>query len=399
MSFRTAAILIIAAAGLSSCGTEIIIEPLSSGTGSLRTVVFNVCEEQGAYPTLWTGDGAAVELTLNYTGAAAVPVVPSEDSRTAAFTAKIDASGTQAPYSFYVLSPASAVRALSPSRKAWSVRIAPVQTPREGCADEAAQIMAAATRPYDEVPESVEIRFKHFTAYGRMSFKNLELDGAAVSRVELTAAAPFVGDWYCECAENHQLIDNGASSTLTLLTSRTSDICFACAPVDMSGKLLKFTVFTDKGSLYKEVLLPEGSSFSAGSIAVFDVDMSGVSLSGGSASISEDPLTENCGYGCYLNTNTRVYAPGTDQYSRSCSADGVQTFTILDPATREQLEISGYKKSLVKGDNVVVNVKWRKGRNHIIANGNYSLRVVKEEGSKVWLGNGSGQGFIIKKLF
>ena len=29
--------------------------------------------------------------------------------------------------------------------------------------------------------------------------------------------------------------------------------------------------------------------------------------------------------------------------------------------------------------------------------GSYALRVVREDGPKVWLGDGSGQGFIIKK--
>ena len=72
------------------------------------------------------------------------------------------------------------------------------------------------------------------------------------------------------------------------------------------------------------------------------------------------------------------------------------TFTILHPADNEQLEITGYTKTLVKGDELTVRVKHRRGVT-VLKSGSYEMQVVGEDGSKVWLGDGTGEGFIIKK--
>lgn len=562
---NSAVILLTVTAFISSCRTELQAGPECAKQNDLHTVVFHACEIQtktafgpgqdGIYPTLWTRNDSIVKLSLNYDEAVRAVVLPADDFRTATFVADISSSGLQAPYTFYAVSPGSAARALSPSRKAWNISIPAVQTPLDGSADEAAQILAAFSQPTDEIPSDVDLHFSHLTAYGRMSFTNLKLDGAKVERVEITATTPLVGDWYWDCTEDHPLTDNGASSTITLITSSTTDIWFACAPVDMSGQIAVITVYTDKGALVKEVEFPQGRKFNPGRIAVFSVNMSGIepavpasndfklvtstselqagdeilildaseeyaigteqktnnraaaaiSVSGhtvsevpsdvqiltleagnssgtwymstgngylanangtknklltvttknnnslwtisidssgaatvtaqegernllrfndsqssnllfacyasgqkgiviyrkgaaGSAGpVQEDPITDFSEYGCYLGSNSRSYVPGADQFCRSYSSAGVQTFTILDPAQKEQLEISGYRRSLVKGDEVSITVQWRKGLTGIVSGSTYKVRVVKEEGPKVWLGNGSGQGFIIKK--
>ncbi|MBO4565754.1 MAG: hypothetical protein J5695_00860 [Bacteroidales bacterium] len=565
-SILATAALLVAAAMLSSCRTERGGEPESVMRKDIRTVVFNACEvqtrtafgpgEDGTYPTLWTANDAAVKIALNYTEAAQAGVEPSDNFRTATIVADIDASGKQAPYTFYAVSPASAARALSPSREAWNISIPAVQTPLEGSVDEAAQILAAASQPSDEVPASVDLHFNHLTAYGRMSFKNLSLGDAVVEKVELTSTTPFVGDWYWDCNEEHTLSDNGASSTLTLNTSRTTDIWFACAPVDMSGEIMEIVVFTDQGALVKDVEFPSGRKFNSGRIAVFTVDMEGVGFSGAgsdkfelitsesvledgdqilildageeyaisttqksnnrsaaaidvnnhavasvpddvqiitlkaagtggtwymmpdedsyfanangsknklvtnpsvtdnavwtisvassgvatikagageraylrfndmddsnllfacyasgqkdvviyrkggagaSGPIADDPLCAYSEYGIYRKTQTRTYVAGQDQFCRRYSSAGEQTFTILNPATNEQLEISGYRRALVKGDAVTIQVNWRKGVTNIVSGDPYSMKVVKEEGPRVWLGDGNGNGFIIKK--
>ena len=564
-TLRNTALMLLAAAALAGCRDERTRESLEIHI--LQPVTFNICEMQtktgfgpgqdGVYPTLWTSNDAAVKLAINYTEAIEAAVKPSEDYRTASFTADVDASQTKAPYTFYAVSPASAAKALSPSRKAWNITIPAVQTPLEGSVDESAMLLASASQPSDAVPQSVDIHFNHLTAYGRMSLTNLKLNGATVNSIEITTTTPIVGDWYWDCTEDHGLTDNGASSTLTLNTSSTSDIWFACAPVDMSGEIAVFTVYTDQGTLVKEVLFPEDRKFKAGHIAVFSVDMSdaqapatdpdgfylvtdasvlkegdeviiankegtyglgakntggktpyrqGVSITvadgkitdtgkttvltlyagetdgtwalkasdgylcttstnnslstalaisdasswsvtvtgdgdatleaqsgdcyimrfnynkgtnirfsaygpnsslqdpvaiyrkGGAASgpVTDDPLTEYSQLGFYQGAESRIYVPGTDQYSRRYS-DGVQTFAILDPATNEQLEITGYKRSLVKGDQVNVTVNWKKGKDTVMSGKTYNLSVVREDGPMVWLGNGSGNGFIIKK--
>lgn len=557
--------------GASACSKGVEAEWTADNQtdSSVRTVRFRAGEvstrttfgekENGVFPTLWTGNDTAVKLALNFTEAAVAEVIPDEGYRTASFEAEIDAQGKDAPYTFYAVSPASAAKALSPSREAWNVTIPSVQTPLEGSVDEAAQILAAASESSETIPTEVNIHFNHLTAYGRFSFKNLVLGDATIRSIEMTATTPFVGDWYWNCNEGHVLSDNGASSTLTLQTSRTEDIWFACAPVDMSGQIMVFTVFTDQGALVKEIEFPENRRFTSGRIATFTVDMDGIELAvpgedvftlvtsasdlqigdeviiantagtyglgpkntggntpyrqavpitvengvitdagnttpltlaagsssgtwalapsdggyltttstknslstsddisatsswtisitgsgdativaksgnypylrfnynsgnysrfsgygssssikdpvaiyrkasgGASGPVEDDPLTAQTQYGCYMNSSARMYTPGADQMIRSYSS-GVQTFTLVGPATLDQMEISGYRRSLVKGDEVTLTVSWRIGFTQYISGRQFTMTVVKEEGPKVWIGDGSGNGFIIKK--
>lgn len=513
-------------------------------------------KEEGVFPTCWSEDDR-VKLALNYTEAAEAEVIPEQEGRYASFDAEINPAVTQAPYTFYAVSPADAAKALSPSRKAWNVTILSEQTPIEGSPDEGAMLLVAASAESPSVPNGVELHFSHLTAYGRLSFKNLTLDEATVSSIELTTLdTPFVGDWYWN-TEDGSLVDNGASSTLTLNTSETENIWFACAPVDMSGKTLRVTVFTDHGSLTREITFPENRRFQPGRIAVFSVDMAGVAIEGGTSDqfelvkdesvlqagdeviianqegtyglgaqntggktpyrqavaiqvsdgvitdagqaevltlaagidldtwaflasdgyltttstknslstekvisatsswevsitssgdatvmaqsgsynymrfnynsgnyprfsgygsnssikdpvaiyrkggagagpVERDPLTHYHEYGCYLLEKQRIYVAGQDQIFREYNGTAL-TWSLLDPATNEQLEISGYDKTMVKGDDVEVTLTWRKGRTQIVSGQTHKLKVVKEEGPMVWLGNGSGSGVIIKK--
>ena len=119
---------------------------------------------------------------------------------------------------------------------------------------------------------------------------------------------------------------------------------------------------------------------------------------GGASSgpVVADPLTRYDEYGCYMTEKQRTYVPGQDQICREYDGS-VLTWTLMNPATNEQLEISGYNKSLVKGDEVSISLTWRKGKTQIENTQALKLQVVKEEGPKVWLGDGSGNGVIIKK--
>jgi len=233
--------------------------------------------ENGTRPTLWTANDTEVKLSLNYGGAIAAGITPSKDHRTATFDATFDFTGIDGPYTFYSVSPASAAYALSPSREAWKVSIPCVQTPSATSADEQGIILAAASIPYPEAAavNEVDLYFNHLTAYGRMSLANLDLpENAAVSAVELTATTPIVGDWYWHTSGT-SITDYGASSTLTINTSLTSDIWFACAPVSVDGEMMTVSVYTTAGSFEQIVEFPAGASFEAGRAAVFTVDMDG----------------------------------------------------------------------------------------------------------------------------
>ena len=549
--FQIAVTALMALAALSGCrNAEQEVPEASSvktvrfhaGAAPTRTAFAEAVD--GVYQTLWTENDSDILLSLNYGKAEASAVTPSADGTTASFEASFDASATSAPYTFYAVSPASAARAISPSRSAWSVYIAAFQHPSALSVDEDAQLLVAKSAASATLPGEVDLHFSHLTAYGRIALKNLELGDATVSKVDLIFSTPVVGEWYW--GEDGTLTANGDSHTITLDTDASGDLWFACAPVDVSGQTLKLVVFTDQGNLTREITFPEGRKFNSGKVARFSVDMAGIEIQGGDtfvlvtdaselqvgdevlvvskdgtyalgaqqssyrkevsvnatggviadpgeatvltlelgsaigtwsfrtgnaylastssgnnltevasknanaswkvtvsssatliqaqaggskllkhnpsahrfscyknsstnvenvvlyrkgsvpASVEDDPLTAYDAYGSYLTGVERTYEPGVDQLLRSYP-DGKLEFAILRAADKEQLVVSGFDPSLAKGDAVTVTVAWRKGLNFLLKEKSFDLKVVKEDGPKVWLGDGYGQGLILKK--
>ena len=549
--FHIAVTALMALAALSGCrNAEQEVPEASSvktvrfhaGAAPTRTAFAEAVD--GVYQTLWTENDSDILLSLNYGKAEASAVTPSADGTTASFEASFDASATSAPYTFYAVSPASAARAISPSRSAWSVYIAAFQHPSALSVDEDAQLLVAKSAASATLPGEVDLHFSHLTAYGRITLKNLELGDATVSKVDLIFSTPVVGEWYW--GEDGTLTANGDSHTITLDTDASGDLWFACAPVDVSGQTLKLVVFTDQGNLTREITFPEGRKFNSGKVARFSVDMAGIEIQGGDTfvlvtdaselqvgdevlvvskdgtyalgaqqssyrkevsvnatggviadpgeatvltlelgsaigtwsfrtgnaylastssgnnltevasknanaswkvtvsssatqiqaqaggskllkhnpsyhrfscyknsstnvenvvlyrkgsvptSVEDDPLTAYDAYGSYLTGVERTYEPGVDQLLRSYP-DGKLEFAILRAADKEQLVVSGFDPSLAKGDAVTVTVAWRKGLNFLLKEKSFDLKVVKEDGPKVWLGDGSGQGLILKK--
>ncbi len=540
-------------AGCRNVGQE-LPEPASvktvqfhAGTADTRTSFTEAVD--GVYQTLWTENDSEVLLSLNYGKAEASAVTASADGKTASFAASFDATEAKSPYTFYAVSPASAARAISPSRSAWSVYIAAEQTPSALSVDESAQLLVAKSAASATLPDDVNLHFSHLTAYGRIALKNLVLGDAVIRKAELVFSTPVVGEWYW--GEDGTLTSNGASHTITLHTDASGDLWFACAPVDVSGATMTLTLYTDQGSMTRAVTFPEGRRFSSGKVARFSVDMAGVEIQtveafyavsdestlragdkllivntsgtfalgeqtswgmvhrlgmpvkvadgrivdpgkatvltlgkgsvagswsfhtgsgylsaaaddgaltesgevddfsswsvkvtdGGSTRVTskgdmtktiyysssvfgfscsmnsssdelvtlyrlggspasvgeEDPLTKHDEYGCYMTGSERTYVKGSDQFNRSYDRNGKLVFVLLNAAEKEQLEISGYDPASVKGDEVTVTVNWRKGLISSMKGETFRLRVVKEDGSKIWLGDGSGQGFILKK--
>lgn len=519
-----------------------------AGTADTRTAFADAVD--GVYQTLWTENDSDVLLSLNYGKAESSAVTVSPDGKTASFEAVFDASAASAPYTFYAISPASAARAISPSRHAWSIYIAADQTPLATSVDEAAQLVVARSAASETLPDEVALHFSHLTAYGRITLKDLSLGNATVRKAELVFSTPVVGEWYL--AEDGTLSTaNGASHTITLTTDASGDLWFACAPVDVSGETLTLALYTDQGNLVRKITFPEGRRFTSGKVARFSVDMAGigmtgetglfslvtsesdlqagdqvlivcpedgealgaqavtgstvyrepvsvsisgnritdpgdatvltletgktsgtwsfhtgsgylaskssgnhlyevsakngysswtVSISDGTANVyaqsgssrylrynassprfscyketsqgmkkvalykkeniivavEDDPLAAGSGYGCYFTGATRAYVKGSDQLVRSYDGNGRLEFVLLNASTTEQLVVTGFDPSLVKGDQAHVSVWYRRGT-QVLLDGDYDLTVVREDGSTVWLGDGTGQGIILKK--
>ena len=115
-----------------------------------------------------------------------------------------------------------------------------------------------------------------------------------------------------------------------------------------------------------------------------------------STSTDEDPILDYEEYGAYLAAHTWTYSKGTDHLSRHYT-DAVVDFAIISaPEDAVSMTFAGIPRSLVKGDTFTLSFK-RKAGISTASKGDYEVTVVKESGRKVWLSDGAGNGFIIKK--
>ena len=221
------------------------------------------------YPTLWEGTEAwAITVNEKYGKLDNSDITFSEDGKTAnakrTFDNGIAAADT---YTLYLVSPYDACN--KPGATS-TLTINAAQTPSTTSCDPAAQVLVATAtaegNPY------FETTFHHATAYGKFSFVNLNLDGATVQNITIESEVAFVNK-FTYAFNDGTLTDAGASKVLTLDTDATENLWFACAPVDVSGKNLTFTINTSKGPLSRVVPMPDNSVFKSGVVAQFGVDM------------------------------------------------------------------------------------------------------------------------------
>lgn len=288
-------ILVGAAAVLASvsCNKEEVIEASKDGTvrfyaNEIKTKTEFGTPDGNKYPTLWTGN-EDVYISLNMATSVKASVTPTGSNKTADFTTVSDITDDgSSNYVFYAVSP-DQVSKINTTYNSWTLEIPANQTPSATSVDEAAQILFAKESTGSTFPAFVGLNFKHVTAYGKLSFANLALDpGETVTSVIIKSPVNWVGRWYYY-VEDHDtykagdIAEGSASKVLTITTNQTSDIWFACAPVDLQSKAIDITVTTTLGSFNKSVTFPSGrGNFEAGKIGGFSVDMSGV--------IRKDPI-------------------------------------------------------------------------------------------------------------
>ena len=280
--FNSLFVIIAAMVTFAGCAKEEIAAPETKTVQffaeSIETKTAFGTPDGTTYPTLWTENDEKVKLLLNLNEEKVSNITVSDDFKTATFSAEFELNGENpsvAPFTFYALTPSSAY--LGKNAERFSVTIPNAQTPLENSVDEAAQILYAVSESYEELPSEVAFHFNHFTAYGKLSFKNLNLDGATVESIALTSDVNIAGRWNYMIADG-TFAENSGSSSITLTTDKTENIWFACAPTDLSNTTLKVTVNTDKGQLVKEVKLGADRKFEAGKIAKFAVDMEGITF-------------------------------------------------------------------------------------------------------------------------
>lgn len=245
----------------------------------------------GEYPTLWT-DSKNIKISYNEKASVEATVTPKNGGVEADFTPSETFTPEGASHVFYALSPATAqVSKINTGFNSWNIEIPTNQTPLAGSVDEAAQVLMARYDAGTTFPSSVAFVFHHVTAYGKLSFANLALDGDEnVTGVTLTAQSNWVGRWYYYVEdydaepqdgnpenEAGTVAPSSASKTISLVTTSATDIWFACAPVDLRSKTLTAIVTTNKGTFTKEITFPaDKGNFQAGHVASFAINMSGV---------------------------------------------------------------------------------------------------------------------------
>lgn len=370
--FNSLSVIIAAMVTFAGCAKQ---ETDAPATVETKTVQFfaNSIETKTAfgtpegtlYPTFWTENDTQVKILLNLNEEVVADVEVSDDFMAASFIADVELSKTNpsvSPYQFAIISPATAYLGKTDAR--FAVTIPTTQTPLVNSVDEAAQILYAVSDSYEELPESVNLVFKHFAAYGKLSFANLNLGDAVVQSVAITSSVGFANRWnYYPSTGVFE--PNSAASTITLSTNNTENLWFACAPVgDMNGKELTFTINTNKGPLSKTVTLSgDKYKFEAGKIAKMTVNMAGIEFAKSKVYelvTSADDVTPESeiiivatGFNQALSTtqngNNRAQASITKSSDKSTITDpgkDVQVLIVGDGSTDGTISLSTGEKYL-----------------------------------------------------
>ena len=241
---------------------------VSFSTSEIQTkTAFGDKTAEGKYPTLWTGD-EKVGVAYNSGSVNKENITSSTDGKSASFEIAFEQDANATSHNFYAISPADAFLGMTNGAKG-NIQITASQTPGEGTCDPAAQVIAASHKS-ETFDTQINLAFSHVTAYGNLSIVLPEGAGA-VSNISLTSSKNIAGRFYYDF--NGALSENSASSTISLLTNKVSDIFFACAPADLSGSKLDITVTTENGTYEKSIDLTDKTlKFESGKISKFTVN-------------------------------------------------------------------------------------------------------------------------------
>lgn len=242
---------------------------------------FGEKNDENKYPTLWdAGDKVKVLLNLEQISGVSglektVTAEISSDAKSARFVAELNSTYEFDAYTFYAVVPSTAYNTKNATEGKLTVVIPDTQKPQETSVDKSAQVLYAVSSTTNHFPTSVQMDFKHFVAYGKLSLANLTDKVTSISSVKLSFEENVAGKWNYLVADG-SIEAKEATKEIVLNTTSTENIWFACAPVDMSGKKMTVTVNTDKGPLSKEVTFPADRKFESGKISVLTINMAGI---------------------------------------------------------------------------------------------------------------------------
>lgn len=311
---------------------------VSFSTSEIQTkTAFGDKTAEGKYPTLWTGD-EKVGVAYNGGSVNKENITSSTDGKSASFEIAFAQDANATSHNFYVISPADAFLGMNKDVAKGNIQINASQTPGEGTCDPAAQVIAASHKS-ETFDTQVNLAFSHVTAYGNLSIV-LPEEAGVVSRISLTGSKNIAGRYYFDF--NGSLSENSASSTISLLTSKVTDIFFACAPADLSGGKLDITVTTENGTYEKAIDLTDKTlKFESGKISKFTVTGFAKKESDEIYTLVTDASTLKIGDKVIIaaaNANVNVAISTTQNTSNRSQADVTKTNnTIVNPGANVQV--------------------------------------------------------------
>ena len=296
------------------------------------------------YPTLWTtGDKVKVHVNLSVPSGVKkteasvdVKLVGGEGQASSAmFTAELNDEFDADSYTIYSVNPSTAWNARSGNEGRFTVVINDSQTPLTSSVDPAAQVLYAISDPYtDGIPESVNFEYKHFTAYGKLSFKGLA-DGVVISKVKLESEdMALAGKWNYYVADGtvaHRKFEAGKISKFTV--DMTGITAGGTVEPEQPGETTEvWTLVTDASTLAvgdEIVIVAPKANHAMGADKGNNRNAAGVSKSGNTVEINDDVqiITLQAGN----KSNTFAFYTGSGYlYAASSSSNYLKTKSALD---------------------------------------------------------------------
>ena len=331
-----------AALVFASCQKE--AAPVSSGSSEVsftatipQTRTSFAPQDGDSYPVLWTGN-EKVGVSYNFAAKQSAAVADSADGKTASFEVAFEATADVTDHNFYAVCPYSAFVSASAKYSSLTIEIPSTQTPVDGSCDEAAQIIVAKHES-SSFDEKVTFAFKHVVAYGNLSVK-LPSGVSGISSITLSSEEDIAGRIYYYPADGSYQVSTN-STNITLNTDKTSEVFFACLPVDLSNKSLKVVVAAGGNTYTKNIdLTGKTLKFEQGRVSKFSVDMSGVSADAKVVyNLVTDPTTLKVGDKVIIAASNADVALGTTQNTNNRKAESITKDgnTVVNPGAAVQI--------------------------------------------------------------
>ncbi|MGN1215717.1 MAG: hypothetical protein ACI4TJ_05665, partial [Candidatus Cryptobacteroides sp.] len=157
--------------------------------------------------------------------------------------------------------------------------------------------------------------------------------------ITLEAPVDMAGRFYYT-AEGESTVNSG-SKVITLNTTKTSDVFFACLPADLSGQSLKVVISAGGNTYTKNInLAGKTLNFKEGHVSKFSVDMSGVKADAKVVyNLVTDPTTLKVGDKVIIAAQDADVALGTTQNTNNRSAADITKSgnTVVNPGAAVQI--------------------------------------------------------------